>query len=219
METKLIVQILSHRGYWKTPDEKNSPVAFARSFELGFGTETDLRDARGRLVVSHDPPSDERDAPVLEAVELFEIHRRCDRNVPLALNIKSDGLQKLLPPLLKQFGIANAFLFDMAVPDALGWLRAGLPTFTRHSEIETEPAFYREAAGVWLDAFYDDWWTPAVIAGHLAAGKQVCVVSPELHGRNPSEVWNRLATATLRDDPRLMICTDHPEAAKELLGG
>jgi glycerophosphoryl diester phosphodiesterase len=213
------LQILSHRGYWKTPDEKNSPAAFTRSFELGFGTETDFRDARGRLVISHDPPPDERDQPALEAADFFELYRRTDRSVQLALNIKSDGLQKLLPPLLKQFGITSAFVFDMAVPDALGWLRAGVPTFTRQSELERDPAFYDQAAGIWLDAFYGDWWTPDVIAGHLTAGKQVCIVSPELHGRDPSDAWNRLAAATFRDDPRLMICTDYPEQAKEMLGG
>ena len=213
------MQILSHRGYWKTPDEKNSPAAFARSFELGFGTETDLRDARGRLVISHDPPPDERDHPALEAADFFELYRRADRSEPLALNIKSDGLQKLLPPLLKQYGITAAFVFDMAVPDALGWLRAGVPTFTRHSELEREPAFYDQAAGIWLDAFHGDWWTTDDVARHLTAGKQVCIVSPELHGRDPSAAWDRLASATFRDDPRLMICTDRPEEAREVLGG
>lgn len=33
--------ILSHRGYWKETHEKNLPIAFERSFSLGFGTETD----------------------------------------------------------------------------------------------------------------------------------------------------------------------------------
>jgi len=214
MEAELVMQILSHRGYWKTSEEKNSPVAFKRSFELGFGTETDLRDRLGRLVVSHDPPGE----VALEAADLFEIYRRVDRDLPLALNIKADGLQKLLPPLLNDLRITNAFVFDMAVPDALAWIRVGLPAFTRESEVERVPAFYDQAAGVWLDAFSGDWWTGAVIEAHLAAGKQVCIVSPELHGRDPSDVWNRLAAAPFRQDERLMICTDRPEEAKELLG-
>ena len=36
--------IISHRGYWKDAAEKNRPVAFARSFDLGYGTETDVRE-------------------------------------------------------------------------------------------------------------------------------------------------------------------------------
>ena len=209
------MQILSHRGYWKTADEKSSPVAFEHSFRLGFGTETDLRDLGGRLVVSHDPPRD----GALEADAFLEIYRAAEREVPLALNVKADGLQKLLPPLLAKHGVTNVFMFDMAVPDALGWLRAGLPTFTRRSEIEPVPAFYDQASGVWLDGFYGDWWTPELIATDLTAGEQGCGVSPELHGRDPGAAWDRLAAATFRDDPHLMLCTDRPEEAKELLGG
>ncbi len=36
--------ILSHRGYWKEVSEKNKPIAFERSFSLGLGTETYIRD-------------------------------------------------------------------------------------------------------------------------------------------------------------------------------
>ena len=46
--------ILSHRGYWKDVNEKNQQVSFERSFSLGFGTETDIRDYKGELVISHD---------------------------------------------------------------------------------------------------------------------------------------------------------------------
>ena len=48
--------ILSHRGYWKKPDEKNLEVAFRRSFDLGYGTETDIRDCAGKILISHDMP-------------------------------------------------------------------------------------------------------------------------------------------------------------------
>ncbi|HDG1702299.1 TPA: hypothetical protein PFE33_004667, partial [Kluyvera ascorbata] len=34
--------------------EKNTQTAFERSFSLGFGTETDIRDFGGELVISHD---------------------------------------------------------------------------------------------------------------------------------------------------------------------
>ena len=35
-------------------EEKNSSTAFDRSFSLNFGTETDIRDFNGDLVISHD---------------------------------------------------------------------------------------------------------------------------------------------------------------------
>ena len=38
------MQVISHRGYWKAASEKNTQTAFKRSFSLGYGTETDVRD-------------------------------------------------------------------------------------------------------------------------------------------------------------------------------
>ena len=207
--------VLSHRGYWKAAAEKNTPAAFARSFRLGFGTETDLRDLAGTLVVAHDPPT----AGAIPAEVLFGIYRGVGADVPLALNVKADGLQKWLPPLLAAYGVADCFVFDMAVPDALGWLKAGVPAFTRQSEVEPSPAFYDRAAGVWLDAFGSEWWTADTVGRHLEAGKRVCVVSPDLHGRDPRAAWDALAAAAFRGDPRVMVCTDRPEEAREALGG
>lgn len=207
--------VLSHRGYWKERAEQNTAAAFARSFRLGFGTETDLRDLDGRLVIAHDPAR----AGAPPAGVLFEAHAAADATLPLALNVKADGLHKWVREAFDRYGLANAFVFDVAVPDARGYLAAGVPVFTRHSELEPEPAFYAAAAGVWVDGFESDWATEADLARHLAAGKRVCVVSPELHGRPPAAFWDRLAAMRCAADPRLMLCTDLPEAAREVFRG
>ena len=208
------MKILSHRGYWLSAAEKNQAIAFARSFEHGFGTETDLRDLNGALVVAHDPPVD----PAMAAGAMFAQHARHDARLPLALNIKADGLQPLLAPLLAQFAPKDAFVFDMAIPDMLAWLRAGIPVFTRHSDIEPEPVLLDRAAGVWLDGFHADWWTADVIRCHIDAGLRVCIVSPELHGRAHRAVWEGLAATDLPASGALMLCTDFPADAKELFG-
>ncbi len=80
--------VLSHRGYWKLPSEKNTKLAFERSFSMGFGTETDIRDRHSKLVISHDMADDK--AIALE--DFFAIYRQYPSNLPLALNIKADGL-------------------------------------------------------------------------------------------------------------------------------
>jgi hypothetical protein len=67
--------------------------------------------------------------------------------------------------------------------------------------------------GIWLDAFESDWYQASDVAVWLKRGKRVCVVSPELHGRDPAEVWNRLRP--LVDETHLTLCTDHPEKAQE----
>lgn len=207
------MKILSHRGYWKTAEEKNTPLAFERSFSLGFGTETDLRDLGGQLVVSHDPPT----STALSAEALFAIHERHDPSLTLALNIKSDGLQRLLGDCLDRLQGLDAFVFDMSIPDTLHWLARGVPVFTRHSDVEPDPVLYGAASGVWLDGFHGDWWGVDVIHRHLDAGKRVCIVSPELHRRDHRDVWDKLASANFPNDGRLMICTDMPEQAKGML--
>lgn len=211
---KYDVKVISHRGYWKNPDEKNAEIAFARSFRGGFGTETDLRDRDGVLVVAHDPAG----ASAITAEQMFRLHQEHDSRLTLALNIKADGLQNMLTALLPRFEPTDFFVFDMSIPDTLGWIEHGVPFFTRHSDLEPTPALYEQAAGVWLDAFQSDWWDIDVIRGHVDAGKRVCIVSPDLHRRDGRRVWERLAKSDfVRSSDEVILCTDFPEEAKEIL--
>ena len=204
--------ILSHRGYWKDTAEKNRPAAFERSFSLGFGTETDIRDYRGELVISHDIADD----AAISVRDFLDIYRRFDTTLPLALNIKADGLQAPLKHLLGLYGIENYFVFDMSIPDGLGYLKSGLQTFTRQSEYETDPSFYTQACGIWLDEFLGHWITRETIRHHLENGKRVCIVSPDLHKREYRDEWNHYKQIEQElGIGHLMLCTDYPEAAKE----
>ena len=209
------MKILSHRGYWKTASEKNTTIAFERSFSLRFGTETDIRDYGGKLVISHDI-ADENSITV---EHLFEIYKSYDSQLPLALNIKADGLQAKLKELLIAYRIENYFVFDMSIPDTLGYLKAGIRCFTRQSEYEPTPALYDQAAGVWMDSFLDDWIEEQHIDLHLTADKQVCLVSPDLHKRYHNPFWIKLSKMRIIDSDNIMLCTDNPEDAKEFFYG
>ncbi|HRQ82226.1 MAG TPA: hypothetical protein PKZ97_14030 [Azospirillaceae bacterium] len=145
------------------------------------------------------------------------------------LNIKADGLQRLVGAALEAasglagaeaYAACEAYVFDMSVPDALGWLAVAAPLYVRHSEIEPAPALYAQAAGVWVDQFFQDWVDAAAIERHLDAGKAVCLVSPELHRRDHRPQWDRLAAAGLGGRPGFSLCTDFPdEAAAIFMGG
>ena len=203
------MKTISHRGYWATQSEQNTLNAFERSFSLGLGTETDIRAYNGTLVVSHDHVN----SKALLLDEFFALLHG-DSKLLLALNIKEDGLQRMLLPLLAKNNIENYFLFDMSVPDAIASIRHGLRVFTRHSDVEPLPAFYAHAVGVWMDSFFDETWIKSdVIASHISAGKDVCLVSPELHGRPHLEFWGRLKLHPIYKSDRLILCTDHPEDA------
>jgi hypothetical protein len=98
-------------------------------------------------------------------------------------------------------------------------LRNGLPVFTRASELEQPPACYAEAIGVWLDGFQSVWYTVGIVESFLRDRKKVCIVSPELHGRDHTALWDLLAASSLVSNPELMLCTDLPEQAAKRFGG
>ncbi len=206
--------ILSHRGYWKKDEEKNTKIAFKRSFSMGFGTELDLRDYFGRLVVSHDIP----DSQSIDFKDFLEMYSEYDPNLYLAINIKSDGLQGLLLNLLSEYKIENYFVFDMSVPDTLKYLNLQMKIFTRESEFETIPLFYEQVDGVWMDEYRTPWITPKRIQRHLDKGKKVCIVSPELHRMEYLTRWKEYkAVSKTLGKGGLMLCTDFPERAKEVI--
>lgn len=206
------MKILAHRGQWLHNAEKNSREALRLALDSRFGIETDLRDFGGRLVISHDPPS--TNAFFVE--DFFSMVASISfGETPLALNIKSDGLRSMLKDLLKQHSIENYFCFDMSFPETLAYSRYGLRYFTRQSEYEREPVLYADAAGVWMDMFSSDWITASDIARHLDAGKEVAIVSPELHGRPWLPFWESVSANGLTEAAGLMLCTDHPTAAQD----
>jgi glycerophosphoryl diester phosphodiesterase len=203
------MEIISHRGYWFKNSEKNSDLAFRRSFSLNFGTETDVRDFDGELVISHDVAN--KNCITIE--KFFEIYKSIGIQSSLALNIKSDGLQNLLKKSLKDNNINNYFVFDMSIPDTIMYLKEGMNVLIRQSEYELGTSFYESASGIWLDAFDGIWYSEELVKKHLNNGKKVVIVSSELHKREYLKHWNFLKSWNIINDDNLILCTDLPEKA------
>jgi hypothetical protein len=205
------MEILSHRGYWLNPAEKNTTIAFERTFRLGFGTETDVRDSNGKIVISHDIPI---------GGELFLedfLQLAGDSGGLLALNIKSDGLASHVSNALRGFPDLEYFTFDMSVPDMRSYLDLGMPVYCRVSEVEIAPPWLDECRGVWLDSFVKDWFEVADVKRYLNLNKAVCIVSPELHGRQHEYLWDTIRA--LKNEKGLYLCTDYPEKAELFFKG
>lgn len=207
------MEVLSHRGLWESAEEKNAMTAFARSFDLGFGTETDLRDHEGEIVIAHDMPkgNEPRLSDVLKLM--------AGRNLMLALNIKADGLSAKVKEILEAHGHTNYFVFDMSLPDLVRQLADGLTAFTGLSDLQPNPPLIDECDGVWLDCFRSDWYGPGLIDGLIGRGKRVCIVSSDLHRRDTALQWSIIKTAKCIDSRQLYLCTDAPLAARDYFGG
>ncbi len=200
------MQILAHRGVHGAAYAPNSYAAFEQAVALGFGVEVDVRDQNGELVVAHD--ANEAGAyPFSKICALM-----AGKPQAMAINIKSCGLQGLLKETLSRHGISRYFTFDMAVADLWANVKSGITSFTRQSDFEREVVLAARAQGVWLDMFETDWVDGGAIAQHMAQGRDVALVSPELHGRAHMAFWGVLKRA-LPVAGTLYLCTDFPQEA------
>jgi glycerophosphoryl diester phosphodiesterase len=190
--------ILAHRGEWNEQVIANSTQSLEDAFLHGFGVETDIRDLDGELVISHDPCKGSE-------YEGFDKFVRKENRI--AINIKSDGLVPLLESARDLIKTSKSFVFDCSFPELMKFKRAGIDHAIRISEFEKGLSW--EPNYIWLDAFESDWWLEDTTTLDLIEKIPTVVVSPELHKRDHSKVWQKVLElrSTGLD---ISICTDFP---------
>ena len=203
------MKIIAHRGFWKSPEEKNTLIAFKRAEDHSFGVETDVRDFNGNLIVSHDIPISKQS---LLAFDEFLDQFKFTDNL-LAINVKSDGLSTLIKKSLIDYK-EEYFCFDMSIPDTLGYIDNSLNFYTRYSEEEKFLSFLKNSVGIWLDSFYGKIDLVEALNLLSAYNKKICIVSPELHKRDHKSFWRDLLNSRYLDNPNLSLCTDYPDQAE-----
>lgn len=199
-------KIYAHRGVWVSPEDQNSLESISRASRMGFGVETDFRSRSEKLVISHDP---------LIGQEAKEINHYKFSGIPIALNIKEDGLTKQYLEFLKKYPNEDSFIFDGSVPEMLKIRNAGLPHALRLSEYEKELSW--ETNFIWIDAFYKEWWIDSELIVNLLKNHVLVFVSPELHGREKNFAWNYFRKLKHSNNGKFGVCTDYPIALKEFL--
>lgn len=204
------MQIISHRGLWYDFEkENNKRIAFEQSFDKNYGTETDLRDICGKIVISHNMPKGDE----ITFENVLEIMN--GRNLPLALNIKADGQADDILAILKKYNHTNYFTFDMSIPDMVVQLKRGVNVYTGLSDILEVPVLLENAKGIWLDSFNSEWFDEKIITDMLGRNKKICIVSADLHGRDVTEQWGKLKSYKSIQTDDVMLCTNIAERATE----
>lgn len=205
-------RILCHRGLWDDPTDGNSTNAILQAISEGYGVEFDVRDHLGHVVVAHDPPI--QDFFYTKLPSLLEDLSKIGLPSNLAINVKSDGLEPLMP----QIDIPH-FFFDMSLPDHIAYQKANRRVAIRVSEHEplSSSDVFTHKEILWIDAFTSDWYLKEDIFRSLMNKRATKIfVSPELHGRDFENLWKALRPRFLeRED--LMICTDYPRVFLESL--
>ena len=144
-----------------------------------YGLEVDIRSEGGRLIIHHDP---------YVAGEVFETWINAYQHGTLILNVKEEGLEAHLIYLMQSRGIDNYFFLDQSFPFLVKWSRAKehrcAVRVSEFESIETALTLAGKVDWVWVDCF-----TKFPLSGQdarrlNAAGFRLCLVSPELQGRD-----------------------------------
>jgi hypothetical protein len=139
---------------------------------------------------------------------MIQASQTLDFGVPVALNVKSDGLSCFGLDYLPQILATRSFFFDGSIPQMLDFKRKGIPHALRLSEYEVSLPWTPEY--VWLDSFESDWWISQLSLFEIYPNPRFVIVSPELHGRNPNSMWDEICQLDSAIADRVIICTDRP---------
>jgi hypothetical protein len=167
-----------------------------------FGSEIDVRDYCGELILSHDIPTDTH-------ITFEEYLEGYPRELLLAINVKSMGIEEKILKKIQQVNRHNYFVFDFAIPQLLQALSIGLVCAFRVSEYEQN--IFDGCKWVWVDSFHNVWYDSTYLQNLKNMGLQIAIVSPDLHQRSSRadvDRINEMIDVGLVD----AICTNDPES-------
>lgn len=171
--------------------------------DIKYGVEVDIRSYKNDLVIHHDP---------FQSGENFEKWLGFFKHKTLILNIKEEGLEQRILHLMKKYNIEDFFFLDQSFPFLVKWAKAGEKrSAVRVSEFEsikTALSLSKRISWVWLDCFNKFPINKKEFDKLKKADFKICLVSPELQGREPNEEIS-LFSDIIQKDKLLIdaICT------------
>jgi hypothetical protein len=195
------MKLISHR---------RNTLAQLRETPTDLGVEVDIRSFGDRLVIHHDP--------FVEGNSFDEWIAEY-RHGTLILNVKEEGLEARLIEIMDRRGITDWFFLDQSFPFLVKWSRLGeRRCAVRVSEFETVDTALTLAGKVdwaWIDCF-TRFPLSAQDGRRLAdAGFRLCIVSPELQGRDAeTEIPQMAALMRERGIRPDAVCTKRPDLWK-----
>lgn len=143
--------------------------------------EIDIRIHNGELIIEHDP--------FKEGPKLTDWLAGFEGNFLLA-NVKEEGLEQHLVPMLEGTSVKYYFILDESVPSIIKYCKEGNPNFgIRVSKWESASAAIKimqqvtpSPSWIWLDTIAAQLPVDRhELADLVAVGARVCLASPELH--------------------------------------
>jgi hypothetical protein len=144
-----------------------------------YGVEVDIRSKGDKLIIHHDA--------FVDGVS-FEDWIDAYHHGTLILNVKEEGLEASLIALMRNNGIEDYFFLDQSFPFLMKSAKAGehrcAVRVSEFESIETALSMAGMVDWVWLDCFTRFPITHIDSQRLKHAGFKLCIVSPELQGRD-----------------------------------
>ena len=177
------------------------------------GAEIDIRIFNGELIVEHDPF---RNGP-----KLADWLARFEGGFLIA-NVKEEGLEPHLVPMLAGTSVEDYFILDESLPFIIKHCKAGNPNFGIRVS-KWEPAFAAikiiqqvnpSPSWIWMDTFEAQLPVDREeLKDLVAVGAKVCLVSPELHpdheAKFPTDAFMK-SVDTVGIENFHAVCTKQP---------
>jgi len=172
-----------------------------------YGVEVDIRSKGNQLIIHHDA--------FVDGVS-FEDWISVYRHGTLILNVKEEGLEARLLSMMLDKGIEDFFFLDQSFPILVKWARAGehrcAVRASEFESIETALTLAGKVDWVWVDCFTRFPLTRIDVRLLKNAGFKLCLVSPELQGRDAETEIPLLISLLVELDVQAdAVCTKRPD--------
>jgi hypothetical protein len=172
---------------------RRNTLAELKSTDPKYGIEVDIRSCGDELIIHHD---------AFVFGESFDEWIKAYRHGTLILNVKEEGLEARLIELMKQRGIEDYFFLDQSFPFLVKWSGKGesrcAVRVSEFESVDTALTLAGRVQWVWVDCFTHLALTREDARRLKEAGFKLCLVSPELQGRD-AQVGVAQMTALLKD--------------------
>lgn len=177
-----------------------------------YGIEVDIRSYGEKLIIHHDP---------FVVGENFEDWLGAYQHKTLILNVKEEGLEARLIALMKSKGIEDYFFLDQSFPFLVKWAKAGehrcAVRVSEFETVETALTLSEKVDWVWVDCFTHFPLNSNDTIRLKNAGFKLCLVSPELQGRE-GEIPQMIHTVNDLNISVDVVCTKRPDLWEQLTG-
>lgn len=192
---------------------RRNTIADIQATNTKYGVEVDIRTHEHKLIIHHDP---------FTSGEIFEDWLEFYQHGTLILNVKEEGLERELISIMSKKGIVDYFFLDQSFPFLVKWSRIGerrcAVRVSEYESIQTALALAGKVDWIWVDCFSKFPLNEEDAKILKQAGFKLCLVSPELQGRDPRTEIPLLNSLLIKNNIKAdAVCTKSPDIWESLV--